>query len=120
VYYDRHDYDKAKTELEALLKKNPSYYDAMLLLGDVYFNQGNRVQALHWYEQGYDNGQRTAGLLTQLGDLYVESGKTQNAIARYEESLHYDTTNVKVYQRLGELVLGKEGNEYRRIAATRR
>ena len=117
IYNDMHQDQRAEAELKALLEKNPAYYDAMLLMGDLYYNRHENTQALTWYEQAYKNGIRTSALLTTMADVYSAQGQNERAIALYKESLTYDSTNVKVYQRLGQMVQGEEGELYRRKAA---
>lgn len=113
VHYNRKNYSQSVIELKALLEKNPSYYDAMQLLGDVYYGQGVYEEALQWYESAYTNGLRSRWLCHVMGYLYDLRGNTPKAIALYQEALAYDSTVTDIYTRLGELIPGEDGKVYR-------
>lgn len=113
VSYRRKDYSQAITTLKALLERNPAYYDAMQLLGNVYYEQRSYDEALHWYENAYSNGLRSSWLCHVLAYLYDVKGNTPRAIGLYQEALGHDSTITDIYRRLGELIPGDEGEYYR-------
>ena len=45
--------------------------------------------------------------------IYDVKGKREKAISFYKETLLYDSSLLDVHKRLGELVVGEEGNYYR-------
>lgn len=49
--------------------------------------------------------------------IYDTKGYTDTAIAFYKEALELDNTRTEIYARLGELVGGEEGSQYRQKAA---
>lgn len=113
VSYRRKDYSQAITALKTLLERNPAYYDAMQLLGDVYYEQHSYDEALPWYENAYSNGLRSNWLCHVMAYLYDVRGDTPRAIGLYQEALEYDSTITDIYRRLGELIPGDEGKHYR-------
>jgi len=117
VHYKNKNYAEAERELVALLEKNPSYLDAMLTLGNVFYDQTRYDEALKWYEGAYTNGMRGNWICHVMGFLYQTKGDNNRAIALYKEALTYDSTVLDIYQRLGEIVPGEEGQRYRRRGA---
>jgi tetratricopeptide (TPR) repeat protein len=113
VYNDRKDYSRALSEVQNLIRKTPTYYEAFSLQGDIYYNQGEYQRALGSYETAYSNGMSNNALCKTMGDLYVRQGNNQKAINFYKEALTYDSSDVYSYQRLGEVIPGEEGNYYR-------
>lgn len=118
VLYDQKKYDEGITLVTSLLDENPDYYDGMLLLGDYYYIQGKYDDAIPWYENVYQNsGNRTRILCHILAYIYDKKGEYEKAISLYQEALSYDSSVVDIYQRLGEMIPGEDGNFYRSKAA---
>ena len=114
VYYYQQKYKPSLQELFALMDKNPSYYEAMVLAGDDYYMQNKYDSAIYWYEQGYGNGVRNAGLCHVMAYIYDEKGKQEKAVPLYQEALSYDSTRIEIYERLSQLFPGRDGEEYRK------
>ena len=47
-----------------------------------------------------------------MGYLYQDKKEPARAISLYQEALTYDSTQVDIYQRLGELIPDNNGNYY--------
>lgn len=117
VYADTQQHDLALNELRSLLKENPEHYNAMYLMGDVYYNQKNFAAALPLYEKAYSNGIRNRWICHLMAFLYEQKNQLDKAIPLYKESLSYDSSNVAVYVRLGELLPGRDGEFFRQRGA---
>ena len=58
-------YNRAKIQrslsciLAPVLEKNTDYYDAMLLIGDSYYEQKQFDDAMSWYRNAYENGRNS-------------------------------------------------------------
>ena len=114
VWYDQKKYSDATNILTPLLIEQPQYYDAMLVMGDCYYAQDNFVDALAWYENAYQNGGiRGAMLCYIMGYIYETKQANERTIELYKEALTYDDTIADIYERLGRLIPGDEGNAYR-------
>jgi hypothetical protein len=48
-----------------------------------------------------------------MGYIYDQRGDQEKAIHLYQEALNYDSTRVEIYNRLGELFPGLDGEQYR-------
>jgi len=116
VEYKRKNYSGAAQVLKDVVNKNPDYLDAMQLLGDIYYEQKIMDEALRWYASAYEKGQRNHWICYVMGYLYQTKGDSPRAIDLYKESLSYDSTELDIYQRLGELMPGEEGEYYRSVA----
>lgn len=116
LYYQKN-YRRSLGEVFDLLDRSPEYFDAMQLAGDNYYDQQRYDSAKYWYDQGYTNGVRNAWICHVLGYLYDRENKTARAIELYKEAVSFDESKVDVYERLGELLPGKEGDIYRAKAA---
>jgi tetratricopeptide (TPR) repeat protein len=113
IYQNRKNYKQSLSETFVLMNRNPDYFDAMLLAGDSYYFQQRYDSAIYWYEKGYDNGQRSSSLCHVMGYIYDQRGDQEKAIHLYQEALNYDSTRVEIYNRLGELFPGLDGEQYR-------
>jgi tetratricopeptide (TPR) repeat protein len=114
VWFDQKKYSDAISILTPLLIEEPQNYSAMLTLGDCYYAQDNYVDAIAWYENAYQNGGiRGSSLSYIMGYIYETKKDNERAIALYKEALTYDDTIADIYERLGRLIPGEEGNAYR-------
>lgn len=114
VLYDQKKYSDGIAILLPLIEQNPDYYDAMLLLGDYYYIQKNYDAAMPLYENAYQNGGMRSRMLCHImAYIYDTKGDYEKAIGLYQEALSYDSSVVDIYQRLGELIPGENGNFYR-------
>lgn len=117
IYYYQKNYRKSLKEDFGLIEINPYYNDALQLAGDNYYAQQKYDSALMWYQNGYDNGHRNAWLCHVMGYLYDVKGETTTAISLYQEAVSYDPYKTDVFTRLGELLPGEDGEQYRMTAA---
>ncbi len=117
IYYNRKQYRNSINEIKKAVEIDPDYTDAMLLIGDDFYNSSQLDSAMIWYETAYSKGHRSAALSHVMAYIYDTKGNQQKAIPLYKEAISYDTTRTEIYQRLGELVTGEEGNGYRQKAA---
>jgi tetratricopeptide (TPR) repeat protein len=116
IHYYRKDFSRSRGEAFALLEEQPEYLSAMTLAADNYYQQQQYDSAFYWYDNAYGKGQRTAWLCHVMGYLNDRNGNTDKAVSLYREALHYDTTNLQVYDRLSELFPGADGGQYRAAA----
>lgn len=117
IYYMRKQYRNSINETKNAIGIDPDYTEAMILIGDDFYNSSQLDSAMIWYENAYSKGYRSATLSHLMAYIYDTKGNTQKAIPLYKEAISYDTTRTEIYQRLGELVGGEEGNQYRQKAA---
>lgn len=117
AYYQQKKYREAIDAAQQVLVSNPSHVDALLLAGDSFYTQTQYDSALVYYVDAYNLNYRTAILTHIMAYIYDVKGNTQQAIALYRETLQQDDSITDVYVRLGELLPGEEGQQYRTRAA---
>jgi tetratricopeptide (TPR) repeat protein len=114
AFFYKKNYGQSRKIALNLLDKSPNYYDAMVLAGDGYYVESQNDSAFYWYQQAYDNGVRSPGLSRVLAEIHDSKSNREKAIEFYKESLGQDSTNVKIYERLGELLPGRDGDVFRK------
>lgn len=117
IYYNRKQYRNSINEVKQAMEIDPTYTDGMLLIGDGFYNSSQLDSAMVWYEDAYSRGAKNAALCHIMAYVYDTKGDTQKAIPFYKEALALDPNRTEIYMRLGEIVGGEEGNQYRQKAA---
>ena len=121
IYYNQQKYNESLAVLLPVLEEESDYYDAMLLVGDCYYAQKKFDDAINWYGNAYENGgARSRALCHIMAYIHDTKGNTGEAIPLYKEALSFDSSVVEIYQRLGELLQGEEGDYYPAQAAKMR
>jgi tetratricopeptide (TPR) repeat protein len=113
IHYLKNDHPRSLAILREVISRSEDFSAAYVVAGHNYYARNMYDSALMYYEPAYSKGFRSAEFLNILAYIYDTKGRTGEAVAYYEETLQYDTTLTDVYKRLGELVPGEEGNEYR-------
>lgn len=116
-HYSQKNYSEAISRLISLTKDEPNNGQALQLLGDAYYDQKDFNNSFTWYEKAYQADYKNGWLCHVLGYLYDTRNQTNKAIELYKEAVYYNPDNADVYVRLGELLPGAEGEEYRKKAA---
>lgn len=117
IYYNRKQYRNSINQTKKAVDIDPDYSEAMLLIGDDFYNSSQLDSAMVWYENAYSKGYRSASLSHLMAYIYDIKGNSHRAVTLYKEAISYDTTRTEIYHRLGELISGEEGNQYRQKAA---
>ena len=114
IYFGQQKFNESVGVLTPLLQANTDYYDAMLLIGDSYYELKQFDDAMIWYSKAYENESiRTRALCHVMAYIHDTKGNYSNAVGLYKEALRYDSTVVDIYKRLGELLPNEDGNYYR-------
>jgi tetratricopeptide (TPR) repeat protein len=116
-YYQQKQFQIAIKELTILVKRDSTQVEALQLIGDSFYESNQYDSALRWYSQSYDKGLRSRWLCHVLGYLHERNNRLNEAIILYKEAIAYDSSFVDLYIRLGELLPGTEGEEFRYKAA---
>lgn len=116
-YYSQKQYQQSIDKISEFQSNFQEQADMWQLLGDNYYELSNHEQALAYYEKAYKIGNRSRWLCHVTAYLYDKNGNTQRAIKLYKEALTYDDNLVEIHTRLGELLPGTEGEQYRIRAA---
>jgi len=113
--------DKAKASYQEVIKKDPTYKESYVALGDLYFAQGKYVYAALTYGDAIRLDLSDRGTRFKQGLSYFKGSEWGRAASAWEDLLHYDPHNKKVrtllpqayyilaveYNRVGESGLGQ-------------
>ena len=69
MYFVSEDYKKAKKELEKILEKLPEHADALFLLSQVFYKEGNLDEALSYVQNAKVNYELTARMKIEMAKL---------------------------------------------------
>lgn len=110
------DYRVSLKESLRIIENNPDNGSAVVLAGDNYYMQQRYDSAIYWYENAYQSDNQSAWLCHVMAYIYDVKGNQKKAIDLYREALSYDSSRVEIYERLGELYPGLDGEKYRTTA----
>lgn len=91
--------------LEHLLKKQPEYYEASLLLGDILCEQEKYKEALNVYSNALKYRPNDYELYYNLGIAYTSLNDFQNAKSSYEKAAQINAILYKAHYNLGQVAL---------------
>jgi cellulose synthase operon protein C len=99
---------QAKVVLEAVLKARPNDYFALLKLGTIYKEEGDKEKALEHLKravEAFPYYGREGNPYGQLADIYEAQGKKAEAVAALEAWTKHNETDAEIYKRLAKLRL---------------
>ncbi len=108
-------YDKAIEAYEIVLKKRPSWPDALEKLGDAQMAAGRDDEAEKAYLQALSLDQSNPSIHYTLGILHERKGLLDKAEFEYRKSLQYNPTNSDARRRLADIYILR-GNSPQAIA----
>ncbi len=98
--------------LEQLVAKEPSRAQAYNDLGVLHYEQGDKQQALRFYEQAARLAPHDATFLKNLADFYfVEQGRTQDALRIYIRVLESNREDVECLMAAGAICQSLDKND---------
>lgn len=101
--------EKALQKLQSVIKKQPDHYPAQYLMGQLYWQQGNREKALSAWKKTLQMKSSWALPYQALANAYVVMGQPEQAVKLYRQALSKDPENQTRYLDLALLLqrLGK-------------
>jgi tetratricopeptide (TPR) repeat protein len=107
--FNRHQYEEAATEGEAVRRMYPEYVgdaNAYALLADVHIAQGNKAAAIAVLADYQKFGGENPATLKKLASLQEEAGQLREAAATLDEINEiYPVNDEELHRRLGDLWL---------------
>ncbi len=76
--------------LEDKLKENPSDFDTIVKLGNIYYDNQSYPKAIEIYERALKLKPDNADVLTDVGTAYWYTGSTDKALTLFEKALKSD------------------------------
>ena len=102
--------EKALLKLQNVIQKQPGHYPAQYLLGQLYWQQGNREKAISAWKKTIALKQDWPLPYQALANAYVQMGQPEQAVQLYQQALSKDPENQTRYldlalllQRLGKI-----------------
>jgi len=99
-----------EASLRALLMTNPKNLDALIQLGNLYYDQGQHQQAVEWYGRALEIDPRNPNVRTDRGTSYWNLNRPDEAIAEYNQSLQVDPGHAQTLYNLGLVYLQGKNN----------
>jgi cellulose synthase operon protein C len=99
---------QAKVALEAVLKGRPNDYFALLKLGTIYKEEGDKEKALDHLKravEAFPYYGREGNPYGHLADIYEAQGKKAEAVAALDAWTRHNETDAEIYKRLAKLRL---------------
>jgi len=102
--------DQARVqELQQAIATNPKNVDAIVQLGNTYFDAEQWDNAITWYKKAVELDPRNADASTDLGVSLYYSNRPDEALAQFERSLKISPTHTKTLLNKGiVLAFGKQ------------
>jgi tetratricopeptide (TPR) repeat protein len=97
-------------QLEAEIKNNPKNFDALIELGNVYFDQKNFERCIELYTKGLELRPNEVDIRTDLGTAMFYIKRYDDAIAQFKKSLELDPKNAQTLFNLGVAMLHGKGD----------
>ncbi len=85
-YYNLLEYKNAISEIEKLLKKEPTYIDAILLLSDIYHDSGSTLKEIETLETALQYSKNSL-ILYRLAKANFSVGNYENALVNFGKYL---------------------------------
>jgi tetratricopeptide (TPR) repeat protein len=99
-----------EASLRSLLMANPKNLDALIQLGNLYYDQGQHLQAVEWYGKALDIDPRNPNVRTDRGTSYWNLNQPDEAIAEFQKSLQVDPGHVQTLYNMGLVYLRGKNN----------
>ncbi len=89
--------------LQDKLRQNPDDQDAMIALGNAYYDAKQYTDAIPWYEKALTKVPNNTDVRTDLGTAYYYSGNLDKAKEEWTEVLKQDPNKIQAHYNFGVL-----------------
>ena len=89
--------------LQDRLRQNPDDQDAMIALGNAYYDAKQYTDAIPWYEKALTKVPTNTDVRTDLGTAYYYSGNLDKAKEEWTEVLKQDPNKIQAHYNFGVL-----------------
>lgn len=95
---------------EDQLKSDPNNYQALVGLGNAYYDLNNSTMAIENYEKALRINPKEASVMVDLGAMYRQSGNSDKALDLFNKAIEFDPKLPQAYFNLG-MVLRMEKHD---------
>ncbi len=96
--------------LRASVQSNPADLNALIELGNLYYDHGRYRDAIEWYGKALDIDPKNADVRTDRGTSYWSLGQADAAIAEFQKALQSDPSHAQTLYNLGVVYLNGKNN----------
>ncbi|HBO84880.1 MAG: hypothetical protein A2073_01870 [Deltaproteobacteria bacterium GWC2_42_11] len=107
AYYDMENFSSAVEQLEEILKIDPGFIPAHVLLGSIYYKQGKPSSAVKVWERAYRKYHHIS-LFMQIEELYLRESLPYRIIKLYKRTIDSNPSNKNLRLFLARLYLRLE------------
>jgi len=104
------DVQKQIDSLRSILKDDPKNVNALIQLGNLYFDTDQFNQAIETYSKALEVDPKNADVRTDLGIMYRKKGDYDRAIAEFKRAAELDAKHVNSRYNLGIVLLHDKGD----------
>jgi cytochrome c-type biogenesis protein CcmH/NrfG len=87
--------------LKLKVEENPQDLDALIALGNMYFDANMPSEAVEYYERALKVSPDNSNVWTDLGTMYRQIGKYDKAVESYDRAVEVDPRNKNAWFNLG-------------------
>ncbi len=103
-------------EVKAYLKENPDNTDALVALGDLYFENNQVYEGLKVFKKAEKLAPESVHIQNDLGILYQKTGKYDLAIEKFRTALRLDPAHLNSLFYIGMIYRYNKGDNKKALA----
>jgi cytochrome c-type biogenesis protein CcmH/NrfG len=96
--------------LESQLTSDPNNYEALVGLGNTYYDMNSSAKAIEYYEKALKINPNDAPVMVDLGAMYRQAGEFDKALGLFNKAIQIDPKLPQAYFNLG-MVLRMEKHD---------
>jgi cytochrome c-type biogenesis protein CcmH/NrfG len=103
-------FQENERRLKSALSANPKDVNALVQLGNLYYDSNRFGDAVDYYARALEVNPRNVGVRTDRGTSYWNLGQADNAIAEFQKSLEVDPSHAQTLYNLGVVYIHGKNN----------
>lgn len=89
------------TELKTIIEKDPKNLQALIALGNIYYDGQKFEEAIVYYKKALEIDPKISAVWTDMGTMYHQLGKVDSSIICYQKAIDFDSKNKSAWFNLG-------------------
>ena len=107
-------------ELKTILEKDPKNLQALIALGNIYYDGQKFEEAISYYKKALEIDPKISAVWTDMGTMYHQLGKVDSSIICYQKAIDFDSKNKSAWFNLGLVYAFDKKEEKKALLAWRR
>ncbi len=104
------EFAQAEAMLKSTLQSNPKDLNALIQLGNLYYDHGRYRDAVEWYGKALEIDGKNADVRTDRGTSYWNLGEADAAIREFQKALEISPSHAQTLYNLGVVYLNGKNN----------